>query len=279
MTPGVFVDTIWKHGAHDFGVYAINNGHWQEHPVSILRQEAITADPQKGDIYFAPVTFAAQQRREVNVEAVGVMYADVDGLVSRRVLRDIPPSFVVASGTPGHGHCYWLLDKPYPLPDWKPRNKGLTQALGADPAGWDTTQVLRVPGTINHKNGHIVTAVVERPDRVYSLTDFPEATVNEAAQPVSMPQVLKDRVSSAVIPFRDAGLISEYDAFILSATASDLRLFGPGDRSKYQWGLYHRLAASGFSATEVFQIIAGSAVDKFQHAPGRLWADIQRAIG
>jgi AAA domain-containing protein len=68
---------------------------------------------------------------------------------------DPPPSAIVDSG--GGYHCYWLLDKPFPLstPDARARAVKIQAAwvrlMGSDPASKDLARVLRVPGTKNYK--------------------------------------------------------------------------------------------------------------------------------
>src|SRR4051794_12132173 len=43
-----------------------------------------------------------------------------------------PPSLVVASGSEGHRHAYWLLRRPLALADLERANRRLAIALGAD---------------------------------------------------------------------------------------------------------------------------------------------------
>jgi hypothetical protein len=76
----------------------------------------------------------------------------------------------------GNGvHAYWALDKAYPVDELQPHARGLHDALPTD-ATHDVVRVLRVPGTINPKNGesHESYIASHSPDLVYPLADFPK---------------------------------------------------------------------------------------------------------
>ena len=63
-----------------------------------------------------------------------------------------PPSMIVASGSPGHVHVYWQLDRPYPAPLVEAANRRLALALQGDVSSADAARILRPPGTCNHKH-------------------------------------------------------------------------------------------------------------------------------
>lgn len=65
---------------------------------------------------------------------------------------DPPPSLVIASGSAGHTHGYWALDRPiFDAGELEHANRRLAVALGADMACCDAVRILRPPGTLNHK--------------------------------------------------------------------------------------------------------------------------------
>ncbi len=47
--------------------------------------------------------------------------------------------------------CYWRLSQPVSPAVGEVANRRLAHAAQADKSGWDLTQLLRVPGTVNHK--------------------------------------------------------------------------------------------------------------------------------
>lgn len=107
-------------------------------------------DPQEGDVYFCPNLFARPKRRKELVLPSAFLYADLDRVPPRAEGAELSPSMAWES-SPGRYQALWELDKYLRREDHEVLNKQLTYALGADKGGWDITQVLRVPGTINHK--------------------------------------------------------------------------------------------------------------------------------
>lgn len=90
-----------------------------------------------------------------------------------------PPTMLVWSGHGAHG--YWALKEPVSPQDIKPHAKALHAALPADTTH-DPTRVMRVPGSMNHKDlEHPAPSFIaeHHPERVYALTDFPKAEVTE----------------------------------------------------------------------------------------------------
>lgn len=136
-----------------------------------------------------------------NVAAITSLWADVDFAMdgdtkARRSSDDFekllaelpfPPSIIVDSG---HGrHLYWLLAEPWMLSTESERSLAVSVSLGwqrvvqnaGSRLGWsidgvgDLTRVLRVPGTINHKNEdnqRIVSILKYAPRAEYLVADF-----------------------------------------------------------------------------------------------------------
>jgi hypothetical protein len=104
------------------------------------------------------VDFGVQlrQHRDGGAEAINggaVVWADID---SRRAFAELlafplSPSSIVASGTDGHYHAYWLLGETILGDEIKALNLRLAHRLGADDKSTDVARILRVPGTLNHK--------------------------------------------------------------------------------------------------------------------------------
>jgi hypothetical protein len=63
-----------------------------------------------------------------------------------------PPTMVIASGTPGHRHAYWHLDRNAGNDEIEQLNRRLAVHLGGDLASTDIARVLRPPDTLNHKH-------------------------------------------------------------------------------------------------------------------------------
>ncbi|HSH82424.1 MAG TPA: DNA-primase RepB domain-containing protein, partial [Herpetosiphonaceae bacterium] len=81
--------------------------------------------------------------------------------------------------SPGRLQAYWRLTEPVDTPTAEHYNRRLAQHLGADATGWDATQLLRIPNTVNHKYPEkpLVT-VLAQTGRHYDLTTIASSLVN-----------------------------------------------------------------------------------------------------
>ncbi|MDK1032811.1 MAG: primase C-terminal domain-containing protein, partial [Planctomycetia bacterium] len=135
------------------------------------------------DIYFG---VAPRHREDGHADAIvstPTLWLDVDGkafprgkaeaLAKLNKLDSFRPNIIVDSGN--GFHAYWLLDKPVPIVD----AQGIMQALkhavsdALDNVS-DAPRILRVPGTLNHKNGTRlpVKVVLWEPQRRFSPDDL-----------------------------------------------------------------------------------------------------------
>src|SRR5215213_4634578 len=100
------------------------------------------------EVYFCAHLLAEPRRIKENATAVHTLWGDLDGT---GVPEDkIEPTAVVQS-SPGKFHCYWRMADRIPPQAAELLNKRLALEIGADPSGFDLTQLLRVPGTANYK--------------------------------------------------------------------------------------------------------------------------------
>lgn len=115
------------------------------------------------DVYVAPALFSEPTNsQKANVKGSHVVWAEFDGTApDSGALGDVPaPSLVVRSSEEGHEHWYWNLGEFISDTKFIERvNRGLTYQLGADTSGWDSNQILRPPGTFNHKRSKPVVLV------------------------------------------------------------------------------------------------------------------------
>lgn len=104
------------------------------------------------------------------VRQVRVVYADLD---SAGASMPVQPSIVVNSGR--GEHHYWLLDTPIDAAMATELQRRWVHRCGADPAATDLARVLRVPGSVNSRNGQRVTVTVWEPGRRYAAAQLWEA--------------------------------------------------------------------------------------------------------
>jgi hypothetical protein len=100
------------------------------------------------ELYHCAHLLRQPQRRKQTAAPLQSLYVDLD---YADIDRDFPAPTLVVASSPGRWQAYWRLTEPVAPVVGEALNRRLAAALGADPSGWDLTQLLRVPGTHNHK--------------------------------------------------------------------------------------------------------------------------------
>jgi putative DNA primase/helicase len=100
------------------------------------------------EVWHCAHLLTGKRRIKENAAPVVTLWGDLDGAeVPNGTLK---PTGVVES-SPGRFHPYWRLSEEIPPELAEDLNKRLATVVGADPSGFDLTQLLRVPGTVNYK--------------------------------------------------------------------------------------------------------------------------------
>jgi hypothetical protein len=108
-----------------------------------------TQKAQEGwEVFFCAHLLTGPRRIKENAAAIHALWGDLDGAPLPN--GDLSPTAVVES-SPGRYHAYWRLTDSIRPEVAEALNKRLAAQIGADPSGFDRTQLLRVPGTINNK--------------------------------------------------------------------------------------------------------------------------------
>lgn len=278
-----FLSTIWSHseGAHVFTPRQVDGG-WREGRAQIWR-EAVNEVPlnleDPGDFYFTPLKFHGDRRRIAHVGRPGVIYADLDAPVVGP-LKGIPsPSIIVESGTENHYHWYWLLDEPVSVEEWVPYAKGVTQAIPqADPGGWDLTQVLRVPGSLNYKRhpASPVEVIFFNPRLVYTLDHF-KVDPSHKSGGLSSLMTTED----LPVPLSTPELATWWAYFGKEASA-DLKdlIKNPRqvkDRSRVIWKAICEMRDAGLSPGVAYHLALRLPWQKYAGNEVSLWRQVQKA--
>lgn len=116
--------------------------------------------------------------------------------------KDPPPSFVVASGPPGHLHCYWLLRDTFTIDNADDRAEiaafqaAWVDHVGGDKKAKDLARVLRVPGNVHDKRAKgapcmYPVRVLAAPMFLYEMDDL-QAKLKTNGRPkvVAVPRVV-----------------------------------------------------------------------------------------
>lgn len=279
-----YLKDLWSlsEGEHVFLPHMNDQGGWVESPALDVYGavgKLVELNPPPGnDYYFTPLRYDGTQRRKAFLGKPGVIFADIDSDELTGITLE--PSMMVKSSS-RHFHGYWFLKDPVDPVEWAPRAKGWTKLIGADPGGWDATQVLRVPDTYNNK--------YRPPERVrivsfdfgrrYTLSDFPEVEVTPDRPETTAPapdqvfaiELLEDLIAEEALPLSSI--------YWLTSSADDLKVLGNIDRSRVLWQQERVLLEAGLSTEGVFHLLYWVGINKWYGQPERLWKEINKAAG
>lgn len=225
------------------------------------------------DLYWCPSLFERNRRGMELAMDEHALWADLDE-VDPRSLDEYPPT-VAWETSPGHYQALWLLGQgDLQGASWPGQeNQRLTYYIGADISGWDTTQLLRVPGWPNHKpqyreenDGRPVRGkLLWTNGRRYLPDDFEDLPEVETLHGVET--VLEDQLE-AVDRMEAWGRVRlKVSKRVREALARrDAALAGEGNeegRSGMLWEIERELADAGCTVPEIVAIVRESAWNKF----------------
>jgi putative DNA primase/helicase len=151
----------WLTGAIGVGGYFDANGKYT-HKEWVPRFYAWPTDAKQAerellceahlsDVYVCPYVMRYAKRAKGDAVARQLVHADVDnGRLDVDKVRAVN-GFAVSSGSPGNGHAYVALTESVPLHHHEVLCRGLGKFLGAADSKIVDNDVLRPPGTFNHK--------------------------------------------------------------------------------------------------------------------------------
>lgn len=109
---------------------------------------------QRTDIYVGVAPRHRRSGHREDLAPTALVWVDCDSHEASDALASfIPaPSMIIASGSDGHAHGYWALTQTMTVAQVKNLNHRLALMIGADTSAViEPTAILRVPGTMNHK--------------------------------------------------------------------------------------------------------------------------------
>lgn len=230
-----------------------SDGKWKDHPfkwpqLDELRGLLEKYGTDKYNLYFCPLPFKRPYRRREYVMGSNFLWADIDEMKPSDM--EVEPG-VLWSSSPGRWAGLWLCERWLELDELENYNKRMTYGVGADKAGWDLTQVLRIPGTRNHKYKGSPTGKMLRMDlrQRLVLRDIPKL------KDVSHKGVGRAR---EVYAKWEKKLRGETRSILTSSRAT------AGKRSDVLWKLYHQLFDAGVPVDEIRLMVRESIWNKFK---------------
>jgi AAA domain/RepB DNA-primase N-terminal domain len=212
------------------------------------------AKSSEKDVYWCPNVFTEPHRSRDSIADIATLYADLDTVNPRDLPEELYPTAAWRT-SPGRWQAMWSLDRAIDSNTQSQLNQRLTYAVGADKGGWDLTQVLRVPGTHNHKypeqptvqllwvNGHQL-------NPIKLINDLPAIEAIEI-----------DRTPIQEVP--DQSFVLSRHRVGVQAKKLIRAKHPSGDRSAVLWQLECLLAEAGLTAEEIVGVVRPTVWNKF----------------
>lgn len=281
MKPSAFLSTLWRRVAKDGDyvfmsfkkgkkgekgykwvdeVYQWNDGSVMPWVSSMLKRYA------GWDVYFCPTPFTEPKRQSQFVKSTNLLWADIDD-GDPSLLK---PSILWKSGSKGHTQGIWFVNKTQKPIKTAQLNKGIAGFLGADPSGYDLSQVLRVPGTTNYKTkvGRPVT-LVHWNDKTYTLTEL----AKYADKTATISEYENHKVPAKLDRTLLLKRLKKRPRLYARVTTDDC-----DDRSTQLYGVIPSLTTAGFSPEEIFWLLKGTYLGKHYKSDSKMIDDIHRTI-
>lgn len=246
---------LWKKQPGKYFVLCTKSqtGKWREHwftPYDFPDIKDFSKDNDDKDIYFCPHGFNRKIRKKEYVVAPKLLWADLDEATPHGMK---PKPTVAIESSPGRYVGLWVVDKPVT----DEINRQLTYLLDADHGGWDYTQVLRFPGTLNYK--------YKTTPEVRVLWD--DGPIHKLENIVRLlPDYSKSPVEEAAVSLSAQDVYEKYEKVIPRWARKELLSGRPvsGARSEMLWKLEHELLGIGMTKDESFVLIKSSPWNKFR---------------
>lgn len=220
------------------------------------------------DMYWSTSLFEEPMRREDVAMTEHALWADLD-YVDPSTLDDYPPTIAWES-SPGRYQALWVAARGDFLGASWPGNENqkMTYAIGADASGWDTVQLLRVPGLPNHK-----------PENRREDGTYPQGKVLWFDGPRYSPGDFADLPAVQIGADNDLteALASDIDGVDRLETIGRIRLKlnhrarellnareAYGDKSDQLWYLIRCLADVGLTTAEIVAVVRETVWNKFR---------------
>lgn len=257
--------------------------HWPEERPKIIEHMKAHQDD---DMYWCPSLFEDKKRRIDQAMDEHALWADLDEIDPRTIDEEYRPT-VAWQTSPGRFQALWLIQRGFDIQgaSWAGgENQRLTYFLNADVSGWDTTQLLRVPGWANHKpeyrkngkppEGKLLWYDKARRYLPDHFNDLPEVDAGVA----SMKDVLDEEIERVDrhkvwdrVRLKVNRTVREY------MTAREVS----GDRSEVLWQMERELADAGCTVVEIVALVRGTVWNKYQGRADelrRLTTEASRAV-
>jgi hypothetical protein len=237
----------------------------------------------KHHVWFCINLLKKPERKKEHALPSNLVWADLDTCSPDDTA---PGPQVVIESSPGRFQAIWrtkeVLD-PVIAEEYSRRLAYTYNQNGADPSGWDITQLLRVPFTLNFKYGSIEEGAPQvkllkaasplLPSIVFESMELPPGVTTTPDDSLGIPDL--DTLPKAEF------VIYKYSHHLAKGKFQDLFNNEPdADWSKALWHLINLCLEAGMSTEETLAVAAESACNKYQRDQrpiSWLWREILKA--
>lgn len=152
-----FLVTLWQYEESAYTFIGTRLGDkWQDHPITGNRRKRIREilkahSAREYDIYFCPNAFSKPIRRKQYALPSRYAWCDIDD-AHPHVYDPLPN--ILWETSPGRYQGLWIWRDVSEGVIAEQYSKNLVYRHGGDRTGWSITKMLRLPGTINHKESY-----------------------------------------------------------------------------------------------------------------------------
>jgi hypothetical protein len=228
------------------------------------------------NVYFCPQLLISKKRTKDSVDLVSSIWADLDDCPPAKL--KVKPTLVLET-SPQRYQALWQLKEPIGGEDAEAIARKIAYFHadeGSDRSGWDLTQLLRIPGTFNHKytgtDGPPEVAVEDwEPGLAYTPADFKVYPQVEGYEYLDIP------FPENMILESGEKILERYRFRISGAAFTNFHRAPEKDRSSALFSLEMSCFEAGMNLNEVYQVCRDSACNKFKDRDLDLWKDVCRA--
>lgn len=221
------------------------------------------------DLYFTPNIFVGELRKDEWTGEERALYADLDEVDPRSLDGSIRPSIAWES-SPGRYQAVWLLNRTWVgASERGGLNHRMTLYTGADASGWDTTQLLRVPGRPNFKPQYRGEDGKPAPGRLlWSGRSQHDPESLDELLPEIADQHIVDDVEEAEIDQVDRRAVWSRVRLHVARNVREYMAMKSWqveghDRSDVLWQIERELADAGCTVAEIVAVVKDTAWNKY----------------
>jgi hypothetical protein len=247
----MLVDRIWslQKGKYFFLSTKTSDGKFKHHLFErneIKTVASFLRDNADKDIYWCVHGFSKPIRQKEFALTPNLLWADLDAVDPRKCK---PKPTIAIESSPGRYVGLWFTDRPIT----EDLNRRLTYYLGADHGGWDLTQLLRVPGTVNYK-------YPSTPKVRILWDDGPSWKINDIEKLLPEEEQADESLTARDVFDKSEKMLPPWVRRELMTAKVPVA----GKRSEMIWKLEHALLEAGLSKEEAFVLIKSSVWNKFR---------------